>query len=149
MTNQITEAMIDAGAHVLGMATAAHLTGAPRTLAEQVYSAMEAARPTLTSAPEGGLRKAQAIQIIAQVLWEKVGPAITAARAADIARDILAALATETNGIVDDTPVPQERSSGDAFGHGSRASHGINLRCCRRPGFDPYRKERMSMDRKA
>jgi hypothetical protein len=56
MTNQITEAMIDAGAHVLSMATAAHLTGAPRTLAEQV---------------------------------------------------ITAALATETNGIVDDTPVPQ------------------------------------------
>jgi hypothetical protein len=59
MTNQITEAMIDAGAHVLGMATAAHLTGAPRTLAEQV---------------------------------------------------IAAALATETNGIVDDTPVPQSAS---------------------------------------
>jgi hypothetical protein len=31
---------------------------------------------------------------------------------------------------------------GDAFGPGSRASHGINLRCCRRSGFDPYRKER-------
>jgi hypothetical protein len=43
-------------------------------------------------APRDRLEDGAAIQVIAQVLWEKVGPAITAARAADIARDIFAAL---------------------------------------------------------
>jgi hypothetical protein len=33
------------------------------------------------------------------------------------------------------------RGSGDAFGPRSHASHGVNLRCRRRPGFDRYRKE--------
>jgi hypothetical protein len=46
----------------------------------------------------------EAIQTIAQVLWEKVGPAITPARAADIARDIYTAMraATPTAPVQDD-----------------------------------------------
>ena len=57
---------------------------------DQRIADLKAALSASPAEPE--VSEAQTIQIIAQVVWKEVGPAITAARAADIARVILTAL---------------------------------------------------------
>jgi hypothetical protein len=47
----------------------------------------------------GGVTEAETIQVIAQVVWKEVGPAITAPRAADIAREIYLAMSNVSRGV--------------------------------------------------
>lgn len=57
--------------------------------------ALEVIASLATSSPDERLIE---VQIIAQTLWEKVGPTITAARAAEIAQDIHTALEVRRRG---------------------------------------------------